>query len=123
MIERYAEVVRTQNGKVGIIGFQILIGMSVDNRQIVVVIFLCHKTARVLTERTHFILKGLGISNEFGFIQNVIDFFHDFISDFHTDTYIHRAGLMGNVVLGTNFFQPVRPSAAGCHHGFACVNF
>ena len=62
LIERYREVVRTKYREVCIGRFKLLIAVTVYNRQIVVIIFLTYKTARILAERAHLILERQGIT-------------------------------------------------------------
>lgn len=112
-MKRFAEIVGTQNGQVGVVGFQFLIGMPVDDGKIVVVIFLADKTARILSERTHLIFERLGVSHQFGFIQHIVYVFHNFVANFHTHANVHRTGFMGNPMFRTNFFQPIGTAPAG----------
>ena len=88
--------------------------MSVDDRQIVVVIFLADKTARILTEGTDLVFERLRIADELRFIQNLIDILNDFIPDLHAHTDIDCARLMRDVMLIAQLFQPVRTASAGC---------
>ena len=53
------EIVGAENGQVGVIGFQILVGVAVYDCQIIVVVFLAYKPSRVLAEGTDFIFKAV----------------------------------------------------------------
>ena len=61
LIEGDPEIMRTENGQVGVAGLLYLIGMAVDQGQVIVVILLAHKTARILAEGTHLVAPGLRI--------------------------------------------------------------
>ena len=68
LIERIGEVVRAENGKVGVVGFFILERVTVDDGEIVVVIFLRHVAAGILAERSHFVFERSGVADEFRFV-------------------------------------------------------
>ena len=91
--------------------------MTVDHRQVVVVILLSHKAARVLAEGAHLVLKGLWIANELAFVQGLVDLFHHLIAALHAHTDVYGARLVGNVVLGTDLLQPLSAATAGGHNG------
>ena len=92
--------------------------MAVDHSKIVVVIFLADKSARVLAESADLVFKWLRITDQLGFIQDIIHVFHDFIADFHPYADIDGSRLVGDAVFRAEFFQPVRaPSARGDYRG------
>ena len=113
LVEGRSEVVGTEDRQIGVIGFQLFIGMTVDHSQIVIVIFLADEAAGVLAEGAHLIAEGVGIADELGLIQNFVHFFHDFVADFYPYADIHGAGTVGDVVAGAHFFQFVGAAAAG----------
>ena len=45
LVERLGKVVADQNGQVGVAGFQILVAVTVDDRQVIVIVFLRDKAA------------------------------------------------------------------------------
>ena len=116
LVERICEIVGTQNRKVGILRFQVLIGMAVYHRQIVIVIFLAYKAARILAESTHLVLKRKRIADELRLIKNVVHILHDLVADLHTHADIHRSGHMGDVMLLAELFQPVGSLSSGSHN-------
>ena len=61
LVEGLVEVVRAQDGHVGVGGFFLLVGVPVDHCQVVVVIFLAHKAAGILAEGAHLVFEGAGI--------------------------------------------------------------
>jgi hypothetical protein len=92
--------------------------VAVDHGKVVVVVFLRHKAAGVLAEGAHLVLPGLGIADELGLIQHLVHLFHDLVAALHAHTDVHGTGLVGNVVLGADLFQPVCTAAAGANdHG------
>ena len=72
-----------------------------------VVIFLAHKAAGILAEGAHLVFEGAGIADELGFIEHLVDQLHDLAAHLDAHADVHGAGLMGDAVLGANFFQPV----------------
>ena len=106
-----------QNGEVGVVALGVFIAVAVDNRQaVVVVIFLADEAAGVLTERAHLVGERLRVADEFGLIQNLVHFVHNFVAHFHAHADVHRAGQVVNAVLFAHFFKPVRAFAAGRNH-------
>ena len=108
-----------QNGQIGIFTFQILVAVPVHNRQIVVIILLRHKSARILAESTDFVLPWSWITDQLPFIENFIDHFHNLISALYPDTDVHGTRPVGNPVLFAHLFQPVRTAAAGSNHNLS----
>lgn len=49
-----------KNGNIRVAGFFVLIGVSVDNGKVVIIIFLADKTAGILAEGPYLVFKGLG---------------------------------------------------------------
>ena len=107
---------------VGVVALLLLVGVAVDHRQVVVIVFLTDKAAGVLAEGTDLVLEGPGIAYQLGLVQDPVYGLHDLIADLHTDTDIHSAGGVGDVVLGAELFQPVGTPAAGGHHGVLGVD-
>ena len=87
--------------------------MAVYNRQIVIVILLAYKSARILTKCPYFVFKGLGITYELRFVQNTVNKLHNLVTNLDPDADINRAGLVGNVKFGALLFKPVGSAPAG----------
>ena len=118
LVERLSKVVGDQNRKVGVLALFLLEAVAVDHGKVVVVVFLRHKAAGVLAEGAHLVLPWLGVADELGLIQHLVHLFHDLVAALHAHTDVYGAGLVGNVVLGADLFQPVRTAAAGANdHG------
>ena len=122
LVERICEIVGTQNRKVGILRFQVLIGMAVYHRQIIIVVFLADKTARILAEGADFILKGQRITDKLRLIENIVYILHDLVSHFHAHADIHGPRHMGDIMLLTELFQPVCSFSAGGHDHMIGIN-
>ena len=116
LVERLGKVVADQNGQVGVAGFQILVAVTVDDRQVIVIVFLRDKAAGVLAEGADLVLPRVGVTDQLAFVQNLVDGLHDLVAALHTHTNINGAGLVGNVVLGAQLFQPICTAAAGGNH-------
>ncbi len=56
---------------------------------------------------------GLRVADELRLIQHLVHLFHDLIADLHTDTDIHSAGGVSDVVFRAELFQPVCAAASG----------
>ena len=112
LIERLREVVRAKYRQVGIGRFQLFIAVSVDDGEVVVVVFLAYETAGVLTEGTHLVLERLRISDEFGFVKNAVDLFHDLVPHLYSDADIDGTRLVHYVVFSTQVFEPVGAAPA-----------
>ena len=117
LIERVVEVVGNKNGKICVVGFKFLVGVTVDYGKIVVIVFLADKTARILAESANLVLERLGIADELRLVENVVDLLHDLVSylDAHAD--IDCAGLMGDIMLSAELFEPVRAAAPCRYYG------
>ena len=113
LVEGLGEVVADQNGQVGVVALFLLEAVAVDHCQVVVVVFLGHKAAGILAEGAHLVAPGCRVADEFAFIENLVDGFHDFVAAFHPHADVHGAGFVGDVVFGTDLFQPVGAAAAG----------
>ena len=98
LVKGIAEIVGAQDRQVGIVRLQFLIGMAVNHRQVVVVILLGHKAARVLAEGAHLVFERLGITYELGFVENVVYLLHNLVSHLYPHAYIHRARSVGDSV-------------------------
>ena len=117
LIERHIEVVRAKDCKIGIVGFQLLIGMSVDDGEIVVVILLTDKAAGILTEGAHLVFERLRIPDQLRLIQHRIDLFHNLVANLDAHADIDRARHVIDVVVCAGFFQPFRAAASRRHNG------
>ena len=122
LVEGHGEVVGAENGQVGVVALLLLVGVAVDHRQVVVIVFLTDKAAGVLAEGADLILEGPGITHQLGLVQDPVYGLHDLIADLHTDTDIHSAGGVSDVVFRAELFQPVGTPAAGSDHGVLGVD-
>lgn len=113
----------TENGHIGVVRFQFLITVTVDDGEIVVVIFLRHKAAGILAERAHLILERLGITDELGLVQDLVHRFHDLVSHLHAHADVDGAGDVLHAVLFAELFQPVRAAAARRNDGMPGADF
>ncbi|MPM86470.1 hypothetical protein SDC9_133559 [bioreactor metagenome] len=120
LVEGDAEIVGAQNRQIRIVGLQVLIAVTVDHRQIVVVVLLRDKASGVLAEGPDLVLKRPGIANQFGLIQHPVHHFHDLVAYLHPNADVHRAGCVSDIVFGAELFQPVRTAAARGHNGMLC---
>lgn len=84
--------------KIGVAALFFLEGVSVDHREVVVVVFLRDKAARVLAEGAHLVFERLGITYELGFVENVVYLLHNLVSHLYPHAYIHRARSVGDSV-------------------------
>ena len=123
LIERLRKVVRAKYRQVGVGRFQLFIAVSVDDSEVVVVVFLAYETAGVLTEGTHLVLERLRISDEFGFVKNAVDLFHDLVPHLYSDADIDGTRLVHYVVLSTQVFEPVRAAPARRDDGVFGTHF
>ena len=87
--------------------------MAVDHGQVVVVVLLADKAARVLAEGADLVLERLGIPHQLRLVEHPVDRLHHLVAHLHPHADIHRARLVGDVVLRAQALQPVRPPAAG----------
>ena len=113
LVEGLGKVVGHQNGKVGVRALLFLEAVAVDHRKVVVVVFLRHKAAGILAEGAHLVLPRLRVADELGLIQHLVHLFHHLIAALHTHADVHCAGLVGDVVLCAELFQPVCAAASG----------
>ena len=115
---------RAEDGDVGVRALEVcaLEGVAVHDGEVVVVVLLAHDSAGVLAEGTDLVLEGPGIAYQLGLVQDPVYGLHDLIAHLHTDTDIHSAGGVSDVVLGAELFQPVGTPAAGGHHGVLGVD-
>ena len=112
LVEGLGKVVGHQNGKVGVRTLLFLEAVAVDHGKVVVVVFLRHKAAGVLAEGAHLVFPRLRVADELGLIQHLVHLFHHLIAALHTHADVHRAGLVGDVVLCAELFQPVCSAAS-----------
>lgn len=61
------------------------------------------------------------MSDEFPFIQNVVDFFHDFVAALNPDADVDGARTVLDVVRFAGGFQPVGPASSRRNDGFVCI--
>ena len=120
LVEGLGEVVGDEDGEVGVLALLLLEAVAVDHGQVVVVVLLCHEAAGVLAEGADLVLPGLRVADELGLIQHLVHLFHDLVAALDANTDVHGAGLVGDMVLCTNFLKPVCAAAAGADdHGVA----
>ena len=96
--------------------------MAVHDGEVVIVIFLADKAARVLAECAYLVFKRLRVADEFRFIQNVVHGFHDLVAHLYAHADVHCARRMGDAVAGAELVKPIRAASAGCHNGLLRVN-
>ena len=113
LVERGGKVVGTENRKVGIFRFAILIRVAVDHCKIIVVILLADKTAGILTEGADLVFKRARISDQLGFVQNLIDELHHLIAHLNSNADVYCARLVCDSMFCTDPFQPVGTPSAG----------
>ena len=106
-----------EDRQVGVVRLALLIAVAVDDGQVVVVVLLADKAAGVLAEGAHLVAEGQGIANQLALIQSTVDFLHYLVAHLHAHAYIHRAGLMGDVMLLAEPLQPVGPAPPGGDDG------
>ena len=68
LIEGGGKVMGNENGKVGVIRLVHLVGMSIDDGKIVVVVLLADEAAGILAEGTNLVFEGGGIADKLGLI-------------------------------------------------------
>ena len=89
--------------------------MAVDERQVVFVVLLRDEAARILAEGAHLVLEGVGIADELGFIEHVVDGLHDLVAHFDADADVDGARRMSDAVHDAHARQPVRAPTADAH--------
>ena len=99
LVERLAEVMRAQDGEVGVLGFPLLEGVTVYHRKAAVVVLLRHKAAGVLAKRAHLVAEGIGIANEFSLVENLVHVLDNFVSHLNAHTHIDGSRRMEDPVL------------------------
>ena len=112
-----------QHGNVGVVALEILVAVAVDDGEIVVVVLLADETAGVLAEGAHLVLERARIADQLALVEHAVDLLHDLVSALDAHADIDRSGLVGNAVLGADFFQPVRTAAARRHDGVLRADF
>lgn len=122
LLERLGEGVRTKDCEVGVLALELLITVSVDDGEVVVVILLGDESAGVLAENADFVFERRGIADEFAFVKDGVDFLHNLVADFHSDADIDDAGSVCDIMFRADFFEPFRSSSAGSDDGFFGVN-
>ena len=113
LVEGDGEVVGTEDREVGVFRFLPLEGVAIDDREAVVVIFLADKAAGVLAEGADLVLEGMGIADQFGLVEHLVDKLHHFAPDLNPDADVDGAGLVGDAVFGADPLQPVGPPTPG----------
>ena len=76
-----------------------------------------------MAENTHFVLERFGISDEFGLVKHVVDFFHNLVANLHSHADVDNAGCVRDIVFRTHLFKPIRTASARCDDGFVGINF
>ena len=120
LIEGNGEIVGAEDGKIGVVALQLLIGMTVYNGEIVIVVFLSNEAAGILAEGAHLILEGLGITDELGFIKNLVNLFDYLVSNLNSNADINRSGLMRDAVLRAKLFKPICAATSRCNDNVVC---
>ena len=116
-LEWLCEILRYQQGKVGVGGFEffILVGVPVDHCQELAVFFFHHFAARIPAEGAHLVFKGRGVIHQLGFIQHRIDLRGDGCVGFDAQPISTGPGLESILYLWHIPFShslPSRPMAA-----------
>ena len=116
--EWLCEILGDKQGKVGVVClvFFALVSVSVDDRQIVIVIFRRYFSRRIGAECADFVIKGRRVIDQLGLVEILIEELHDLIPDFHTDADIHGARHGLDPELFALAVQPVRAVAADRHN-------
>ena len=112
LVKGVGKIVAAQDGQIGVVAFQLLVAVAVDHRQVVVVVLLADKTSGILAEGPDLILERPGPAHQLGLVQHAVHRLHDLVAHLYPHADIHRAGLMGDAVLGAQVLQPVRPPAS-----------
>ena len=111
-----------EDGEVGVVALEVLVGMSIHHRQVVIIVLLADEAAGILAEGADLVLEGLRIAHQLGLIQHSVHHFHDLVADLHPDADVHRTGRVGDVMLGAQLLQPIRAPAAGGYHGVSGID-
>ncbi len=113
LVERNAEIVRAEYREVGVVGLEILVGVSVNYREIVVVVLLADEAAGILAECPYLILERQRVADELRLIENGVDLLHDLVAylDAHAD--VNGSGLVSYAVAFAGALEPVRALSAG----------
>ena len=122
LVERLAEIMRAQDGEVGVVGFAFLEGVPVYHRKAAVVIFLRHKTTGVLAKRAHLIAEGVGVANELSLVEDLVHVLDDFVSHLDAHAHIDRSRRMEDSMLGAQVLKPIgAASVVGVEDGEGVV--
>ena len=113
LVEGRAEVVRAQDGQVGVVALELLVGVAVHHRQAAVVVLLGNKSARVLAEGADLVLEGAAVANELALVQDLVHVLDDLVAHLYAHANVHRAGLVLYVVARAGVFQPAGTAPAG----------
>ena len=111
-MEGLGEVLRDEDGEVGIVRLALLIAVPVDDGKVVVVIFLRDEAARVLAESAHLVFEGVGIADELGLVEHLVDGLHDLVAHFDPHADIDGSRDVGDAVHDAHARQPVRASSS-----------
>lgn len=60
-------------GEVRVVALELLVGVSVDDGKVVVIVLLADEAAGILAERANLVLERLGIADELRLVENVVD--------------------------------------------------
>ena len=108
LFKRFRKIFGYQQSKIRIVCFMILclVSMSVNNREAIFIIFCGHLAGWIAAEDSYFIVKCRRIIYKFRLIQTLIQFLHDLISDFHTDTYVNGSDFSFNSICPADIAEP-----------------
>ena len=121
LFERFGKGMRAKNREVCIFALLLLVTVSVDDCEVVVIVLLRDKSARVLAEYTHFVLERSRITDEFALIEHFVDFLHNLVADFDSDADVDNAGRVRDIVLCAHLFEPFRSSTSSCDYGLVGI--
>ena len=76
--------------------------MAVDDGEAIIVILLGDESARVLTESADLVFEWSWVDDELGYVEGLVEGFHNFVTDLDTDTNIDWARFVGDIVFGAD---------------------
>ena len=112
LVERLSKIMADEDRQVGVVALLLFEAVAVDDRQIIVVVLLRDKAAGVLAEGAHLVVPRGRVADQLALVQDLINLLHDLVAALDADADVNGAGLVGDVVLGAEFLQPVRAAAA-----------
>ena len=122
LIEGHREVMRAEDGDVGIVRFLLLEAVPVDHREVVIVVFLADKAAGVLAEGTYLVLEGGRVADQLGLVQHAVDPLHDLVPHLDPHADVDRSGQVCDVMLSAEALQPVRTAPSCGDDGMSGIN-